>query len=82
MYAQNLNKIIMEKERLFSEFSPVSSENWKNKIVEDLKGADYDKKMIWRTGEGFNVNPFYRKEDLPEGCGTAAPGEQRRRFLR
>lgn len=70
-----LNKIIMEKERLFSEFSPVSSENWKNKIVEDLKGADYDKKMIWRTGEGFNVNPFYRKEDLPEGCGTAAPGE-------
>ena len=65
----------MEKERLFSEFSPVSSENWKNKIVEDLKGADYDKKMIWRTGEGFNVNPFYRKEDLPEGCGTAAPGE-------
>lgn len=72
---KNLNKIIMEKERLFSEFSPVSSENWKNKIVEDLKGADYDKKMIWRTEEGFNVNPFYRKEDLPEGCGTAAPGE-------
>lgn len=72
---KNLNNIIMEKERLFSEFSPVSSENWKNKIVEDLKGADYDKKMIWRTEEGFNVNPFYRKEDLPEGCGTAAPGE-------
>ena len=65
----------MEKERLFSEFSPVSTENWKNKIVEDLKGADYDKKMIWRTGEGFNVNPFYRKEDLPEGCTVAAPGE-------
>ena len=21
------------------------------------------------------MNPFYRKEDLPEGCGTAAPGE-------
>lgn len=65
----------MEKEKLFSEFSPVSTENWKNKIVEELKGADYDKKMIWRTGEGFNVNPFYRKEDLPEGCCTAAPGD-------
>ena len=64
-----------EKERLFGEFPPVSAESWKEKIVEDLKGADYDKKMIWRTGEGFNVNPFYRKEDLPEGCGTAAPGE-------
>lgn len=65
----------MERERLFSEFQPVSAEKWKEKIVEDLKGADYDKKMVWRTGEGFDVNPFYRKEDLPEGCGAAAPGE-------
>ena len=36
----------MERERLFSEFPPVSAENWKEKIVEDLKGADYDKKMV------------------------------------
>ena len=63
-----------EKERLFSEFSPVSTENWKEKIVEDLKGADYDKKMIWKTREGFNVNPFYRKEDLPAGCEHLRPG--------
>ena len=65
----------MEKERLFSEFPPVQAEDWKEKIVEDLKGADYDKKMIWKTGEGFNVNPFYRKEDLPEGCTGAEPGK-------
>ena len=69
------NLMDKEKERLFSEFSPVSTENWKNKIVEDLKGADYDKKMIWRTSEGFNVNPFYRKEDIPSGCGAEKPGE-------
>lgn len=65
----------MEKEKLFKEFQPVSSEDWRNKIVEDLKGADYDKKMIWRTAEGFNVNPFYRKEDLPKGCDSAMPGK-------
>ena len=64
----------MEKEKLFNEFQPVSSEDWKNKIIEDLKGADYDKKMIWRTAEGFNVNPFYRKEDLPAGCDNEQPG--------
>ena len=64
-----------EKKKLFSEFSPVSTENWKNKIIEDLKGADYDKKMIWKTGEGFNVNPFYRKEDLPAGISSCMPGE-------
>ena len=63
-----------QRERLFGEFSPVSTEDWKNKIVEDLKGADYDKKMIWRTPEGFNVKPFYRSEDI-EGCTTAQPGE-------
>ena len=64
----------MNKEKLFSDFSPVSSEDWKNKIVEDLKGVPYDKKMIWRTPEGFNVNPFYRKEDLPAGCESLQPG--------
>ena len=64
-----------EKERLFSEFPPVSAGDWKEKIVEDLKGADYDKKMIWRTSEGFSVNPFYRKEDVPAGCDNVQPGK-------
>lgn len=62
-----------QRVRLFGEFSPVSTEDWKNKIVEDLKGADYDKKMIWKTAEGFSVKPFYRKEDT-EGYNISAPG--------
>ena len=33
-------------------------------IARDLKGADYEKKLIWRTEEGMAVNPFYRAEDL------------------
>jgi len=49
---------------LFSEFPPVSTEEWEEKIRKDLKGADYDKKLIWKTNEGFNVKPYYRKEDL------------------
>lgn len=61
-------------EKLFKEFPPVSADEWKGKIVEDLKGADYDKKMIWRTNEGFNVNPFYRKEDA-ENATSSLPGE-------
>lgn len=62
-----------EKERLFGEFAPVSTDDWKAKIVEDLKGADYEKKMIWRTSEGFNVKPFYRSKDT-EGCSNSLPG--------
>lgn len=74
-FVSKFNLMDKEKERLFSEFPPVTAENWKNKIVEDLKGADYDKKMIWRTSEGFSVNPFYRREDLPAGCDALQPGK-------
>ena len=63
----------MEKERLFSEFPPVETEAWKNRIIEDLKGADYDKKMVWKTNEGFEVKPFYRKEDVPQRCSGEVP---------
>lgn len=50
--------------KLFEEFPPVSSEDWKAKIVADLKGADFDRKLVWRTNEGFPVQPYYRQEDL------------------
>ncbi|HRZ75796.1 MAG TPA: methylmalonyl-CoA mutase family protein, partial [Bacteroidales bacterium] len=45
-------------------FPPVSTEAWEQKIREDLKGADYDRKMIWNTPEGLRLKPFYRGEDL------------------
>ncbi|MDR3047688.1 MAG: methylmalonyl-CoA mutase family protein [Bacteroidales bacterium] len=54
----------MNEEKLFNEFSPVSTETWKEIVIKDLKGADYDKKLVWKTEEGFNVEPFYRVEDL------------------
>lgn len=52
------------KEKLFDMFSPVTAEEWKAKITTDLKGADFDRKLVWRTNEGFNVQPFYRLEDV------------------
>ncbi len=52
------------KEKLFSEFPPVSTEGWMEKIVADLKGADFEKKLVWKTNEGFSVKPFYRGEDI------------------
>ncbi len=63
------------KEKLFSEFSPVSTEKWMDKVNADLKGADFEKKLVWKTNEGFKVKPFYRMEDL-DGLKTtdALPG--------
>ncbi|TAJ14689.1 methylmalonyl-CoA mutase small subunit [Marinilabiliaceae bacterium JC017] len=49
---------------LFSDFPPVSTKEWMDKITVDLKGADFERKLVWRTNEGFNVRPFYRSEDL------------------
>lgn len=53
-----------ENKKLFGEFSPVSTQEWEAKINTDLKGADYDKALIWKTYEGINVRPYYRKEDV------------------
>ncbi|MFV0366777.1 MAG: methylmalonyl-CoA mutase family protein [Mangrovibacterium sp.] len=50
--------------KLFQEFPSVSTEDWKAKITADLKGADFDRKLVWRTNEGFAVQPFYRLEDV------------------
>ena len=64
------------KEKLFSDFSPVSTEEWMAKITADLKGAPFEKKLVWKTGEGFNVNPFYREEDIKGlKTPTSLPGE-------
>lgn len=50
--------------KLFSEFPAVSTKEWEKVIEKDLKGADYARKLIWRTNEGFEVKPYYRAEDL------------------
>lgn len=65
-----------QREKLFMDFPPVSTEEWIEKINADLKGADFQKKLVWRTSEGFNLNPFYRAENI-EGFRSAEnlPGE-------
>ena len=65
-----------EKLNLLADFPAISTKEWKEKIITDLKGADFDKKLVWRTPEGFNVQPFYRQEDL-RGLKTtvSAPGQ-------
>ena len=64
------------KEKLFSDFTAPSAQEWRDKIEVDLKGADYQKKMVWRTNEGFSMEPFYRKEDVDKlPLVNALPGE-------
>ena len=64
------------KEKLFTDFPAVSTEQWMEKVTADLKGADFDKRLVWRTNEGFKVMPFYRQEDIENLKTTdSLPGE-------
>lgn len=65
-----------QKEKLFTDFPPVSTEEWMEVINKDLKGADFQKRLVWKTNEGFNVNPFYRAENI-DGFSSAGnlPGQ-------
>ena len=64
------------KEKLFDQFPGISYEEWRAKVEADLKGADFNKKLVWRTNEGFNVQPIYRAEDTAELKTTdSVPGQ-------
>ncbi|WP_194766012.1 methylmalonyl-CoA mutase subunit beta [Tamlana sp. I1] len=60
---------------LFSEFNPVSSKQWKQKIQYDLNGEDYNSTLIWNSNEDIAVKPFYHADDFntwPEASNTKA----------
>ncbi len=67
-----------EAENLFSEFSPLSKKQWKELAIEDLKGADYDKKLVWHTMDQLAIEPYYTWEEVgaasyPDNCVPAQP---------
>jgi methylmalonyl-CoA mutase len=64
-----------ETRKLFEEFQPVGSKEWKEKMLQDLKGLPFEK-LAWKTNEGIEVKPFYTSEDLDSlGYLDTKPGE-------
>ncbi|MDP3432965.1 MAG: acyl-CoA mutase large subunit family protein, partial [Bacteroidota bacterium] len=62
--------------KLFNEFPPVSTQQWMDKVTADLKGADFNRRLVWKTNEGIDVQPFYREEDLEKlDYLNSLPGE-------
>ncbi|MCM1020603.1 MAG: methylmalonyl-CoA mutase small subunit [Muribaculum sp.] len=65
-----------KKEKLFDMFPECSYQEWRTKVEADLKGADFNKKLVWRTNEGFNVEPVYRAENIADLKTTdSLPGQ-------
>lgn len=52
---------------LFDEFRAISAKEWKQKIQADLKGADYNATLIYKSNDGIDVKPFYHQEMIKEG---------------
>ena len=56
---------------MWEEFPRVGTAEWEAAIRADLKGADYDKRLVWQTDEGIAVRPYYRNENLPATTGLS-----------
>ena len=50
-------------QKLFSDFTSTNAQAWKEQIIKDLKGIDFNT-LIWKTNSGFDVKPFYTNEDV------------------
>jgi methylmalonyl-CoA mutase len=58
-------------DKLFNEFEPVSSKQWKQQIQYELKGADYNETLVWESPEGIKVKPFYHTDEFKQGPAVA-----------
>ena len=52
--------------KLFSEFAPVTKQQWIEKVNTDLKGEDFNRKLVWKNLNDIDFQPFYNKEDALE----------------
>lgn len=56
----------------FTEFEPLSTAAWQQRIARDLKGAD-PADLRWETPDGLSLEPFYHREALAALGGEPAP---------
>ena len=52
-------------ERLFGDFNSTTLKEWKEIILTDLKGDEYES-LIWEDPENIQIEPIYNPESIPE----------------
>ncbi len=70
------------EKRLFEEFRPVTAEEWISRIIADIKGDDFTRRLVWKTDEVFDVMPFYMRSDLSNLRNTGVLKETGRWLVR
>ncbi|MFM9826596.1 methylmalonyl-CoA mutase subunit beta [Flavobacterium sp.] len=59
--------------KLFNDFDPISSKQWKQRIQFELDGADYNDTLIWNSPEGIQVKPFYHNDEFQGNVFSSNP---------
>ncbi len=49
-------------QKLFTEFNNTTAQQWKEQLIKDLKGIDFET-LISKTNEEIDIQPFYTAED-------------------
>src|SRR6516165_10770919 len=58
-----------------SDFPPVSYDQWRASVVTELKGVPFEKKLVHRSLEGFDIQPLYTANDWPSDSDSSGfPG--------
>lgn len=52
--------------KLFEDFQEIPSQQWNDLVIKDLKGEDFEKKLVWAVTDEIKIKPYYRKEDLSD----------------
>jgi len=51
---------------LREDFAPPTMEEWRRVVDGDLKGADFEKKLVWQSPDGIRVQPLYVRADAAD----------------
>jgi methylmalonyl-CoA mutase len=64
-------------DKLLAEFPDTTYEQWREQVEKDLKGADFQKRLVTRTIEGLTVQPLYTARDVTTGADSSLATHRR-----
>ena len=62
----------MQMSNLFSEYSTSSYTDWKEKIIQNLKGKNYNNNLVSKS-ENIEISPIYHAENTTESYPIHIP---------
>ena len=68
--------MINKGKKLFENFAPTTEQEWIDKATVDLKGTDFDRKLVWRSLNHIKIKPFYISDDEKQYLNNTGKNSQ------